>query len=78
MNGICKLFIEINNSKDLNQFISLINESLEQNDPIENVNKIIAESIFDSIIDKNYIKQFISEEQIGGRCWAYALSAVII
>ncbi len=34
-----KLFIEINNSKDLNQFINLINESLEKNDPIENVKK---------------------------------------
>ena len=25
-NGICKLFIEINNSKDLNQFIELLNQ----------------------------------------------------
>ncbi len=45
MNGISKLFIEINNSKDWNQFINLINES-EQNHPIENVNKIIAESFY--------------------------------
>ena len=49
LNGICKLFIEINNSKDLNQFISLINESLEYNEPIENVNKIIISSYLFSL-----------------------------
>ena len=77
LNGICKLFIEINNSEDLNQFINLINESIDKNESVENVNKIIGDSLLESIIDKNYIGQFKSEEQEDGRCWAYSLSAVI-
>ena len=77
LNGVCKLFIEINNSDDLNQFINLVNQSLNYKDPIEEVNNIIGSSILDKIIDENYIAQFKSENQIGGRCWAYSLSAVI-
>lgn len=62
MNGTCKLFIEINNSEDLNQFINLINESIDKNESVENVNKIIGDSLLENIIDKNYIGQFKSEE----------------
>ena len=76
LNGTCKLFVEINNSNDLNQFINLFNESLGQ-DPIEEINKIIGDSILDTIIETNYINQFESVIQEGSRCWAYALSAVI-
>ena len=76
LNGTCNLFVEINNSNDLNQFINLFNESLGQ-DPIEEINKIIGDSILDTIIETNYINQFESVKQVGSRCWAYALSAVI-
>ncbi len=62
LNGTCKLFIEINNSEDLNQFINLINESIDKNESVENVNKIIGDSLLENIIDKNYIGQFKSEE----------------
>ena len=58
-NGVCNLFVEINNSKDLNQFIDLLNESLEYKDPLEPlepINTIIREAFLDKIIDENYIK----------------------
>ena len=38
LNGVCKLFVEINNSEDLNQFINLVNETLNYNEPIEHIN----------------------------------------
>lgn len=77
-NGIGKLFIEINNSEDLNQFIELLNQSLDYNDDIFKINQIIGSSLLDKIVDENYIKQFKSEVQGGeGLCWAYSLSAII-
>ena len=77
LNGVCNLFVEINNSEDLNQFINLVNEALNNNEPLEYINKVIGDTLLDKIIDENYIEQFNSVEQIGGRCWAYSLSAVI-
>ena len=77
LNGVCNLFVEINNSKDLNQFIDLVNKALDYNDPIDFINKIIGNSLLDKIIDENYIKQFNSVSQEGARCWAWALSEVI-
>ena len=77
LNGVCKLFVEINNSEDLNQFIQLINEALDYNEPIDYINKTIGDILLDKIIDENYIGQFNSENQKGGRCWAWALSAII-
>ena len=77
LNGVCNLFVEINNSEDLNQFINLVNEALNYNEPLEYINKVIGDTLLDKIIDENYIEQFNSVEQIGGRCWAYSLSAVI-
>lgn len=68
--------VEINNSEDLNQFINLVNEAL-YNEPIDYINKIIGDTLLNKIIDENYIGQFNSEEQKGGRCWAWALSAII-
>ena len=77
-NGICKLFAEINNSEDLNQFIELLNQSIDFNDPIDKINAIITNSLFDKIVNDNYIMQFKSEDQENEPfCWAYALSAVI-
>ncbi len=61
MNVICKLFIEINNSEDLNQLINLINESFDKNEPKENIIKIIDESLLDNIIDKNYKKNIFNK-----------------
>ena len=42
-----------------------------------NVNSLELLLMLDKIIDENYIGQFNSENQIGGRCWAWALSAII-
>ena len=61
----------------MNQFINLVNEALDYNDPIQSINKIVGNSLFDKIIDENYINQFKSVNQKGSRCWAWALSAVI-
>ena len=84
-NGICKLFIEINNSQDLNQFIDLLNksiESLEYNEPKEKINAIIGNAFLDKIVEENYIKQFKAEDQrknIKNQkvCFQYGISAAI-
>ena len=78
-NGIAKLFYEINNSDDLNQFINLLNQSLEyEDDPLQKINTIIGDAFLDKIIDENYIKQFKPENQADSPlCWAYAISASI-
>ena len=77
-NGRCKLFVEINNSKDLNLFIELLNKSLNHDDPINKINTIIGKSLLDKIVFENYINQFKSENQKDENlCWAFALSAVI-
>ena len=77
-NGIAKLFYEINNSDDLNQFIDLLNQSLEYEDPLQKINTIIGDAFLDKIIDENYIKEFKSENQADAPlCWAYAISASI-
>ena len=41
----------------------MINESLELNEPLEIINNIISDSLLDKIINENYNKQFISENQ---------------
>ena len=72
------MFVEINNSKDLNLFIELLNKSLNHDDPINKINTIIGKSLLDKIVFENYINQFKSENQKNeGLCWAFALSAVI-
>ena len=77
LNGVGNLFAEINNSKDLNNFVGILNESLEY-EGIEKINTIIGDSLLDKIIDENYIKQFISEDQGNNPlCWLYSLSSVI-
>ena len=58
-----KLFVEINNSENFNEFIKMVNEALEYNEPLEIINNIIADSLLDKIINENYNKQFISENQ---------------
>jgi hypothetical protein len=81
LNGRCKLFIEINNSKDLNQFIELLNQALddkEYNKPIDKINTIIGNLLLDKIVEENYIKQLDSKDQKNEPlCWAYSLSTVI-
>ena len=61
----------------MNHIINLVNEALDYNAPIQSINKVVGNSLFDKIIDENYINQFKSENQIGTRCWAWALSVVI-
>ena len=78
LNGKANLFVEINNSENLNEFIKMINEALEYNEPLEIINNIIADSLLDKIINENYNNQFISEDQGNSSwCWAYSISACI-
>ena len=79
LNGVANLYYEINNSEELNEFINLINESLDYNDSQEQINQIIGDLLLDKIINNNYIKQFKSEDQgkDTGWCWAYSISSVI-
>ena len=77
LNGICNLFIEINNSKDLNQFIDLLNKSLEKyHNPLDEINTIIADAFLDKIVNENY--KFDAKDQGNlPECWAYAISTPI-
>ena len=78
LNGVANLFYEINNSEDLNEFIQLINESLDYNDAEEQINQIIGDLLLDKIVNNNYIQQFKPEDQGEmGWCWAYSISSVI-
>ena len=78
LNGVANLFYEINNSDELNEFINLINESLDYNDAQEQINKAIGDLLLDKIINNNYISQFKPEDQgTMGWCWAYSISSVI-
>ena len=51
LNGVCNLFSEINNSKDLNNFVDTLNKSLEE-EGIEKINKIIGDSLLDKKLTK--------------------------
>ena len=78
LNGVCNLFIEVNNSQNLNEIITLINESLDNKDPLEELNNIIGDILLKKIIDVNYIGQFKAEDQCEtGWCWAFSISTVI-
>lgn len=76
-NGICNLFIEINNSKDLNLFIDLLNKSLEKyNDPLDEINTIIGDAFLDRLVYENY-KFDAKDQDKKPECWAYAISTSI-
>jgi hypothetical protein len=57
--------------KDLNQIKQEEFGDLDYQKTIENINKIILNSLLEKIIEKDYMKQ------IGPTCWAYSLSAII-
>ena len=78
LNGVCNLFIRIDNSQNINELINMINESLDYHDPIKEFNNIIGGILLNKIIGVNYIGQFKAENQGDmGWCWAYSISAAI-
>ena len=84
--GGCKLFVEINNSKNLNEFIDLFNEAISmfnlkynynsKENPNSLMNLLSLTSIND-YVNSNVINKFNAKEQIGGTCYANAISAGI-
>ena len=83
--GESKLFVKTNNSKDLNDFIDLLNKGIQEDNEYTNEytnanNKLldmIGNSFLLKIVDENYIKQFDVFEQKDKICWLYSFSTVI-
>lgn len=70
--GDCKLFVEINNSQNLNEFIKLINEAVDYKDNglINDISSAAIQTYVNSEINN-----FQAREQKGGTCYANAISA---
>ncbi len=79
--GESKLFVKTNNSKDLNDFIDLLNKGIQEDNEYTNANNklldMIGNSILLKIVDENYIKQFDVFNQKDKICWLYSFSTVI-
>ena len=80
--GESKLFVKTNNSKDLNDFIDLLNKGIiEENNEFTANNKLldmIGNSFLLKIVDENYIKQFdVFDQNENKICWLYSFSTVI-
>lgn len=83
--GESKLFVKTNNSKDLNDFIDLLNKGIQEDNEYTNEytnanNKLldmIGNSFLLKIVDENYIKQFDVFNQKDKICWLYSFSTVI-
>lgn len=86
ISGECKLFVEVNNSQNLNKFIDLINEAIgelnirnNKEDP-KNPNSLInllSSTFINDYVNSEDINKFKVNRQIGGTCYANAISASI-
>jgi len=75
--GECKLFIALNNSKNMEEFVSLINQALDFKDhPFNGLMDIITTSGIHSFVN-SYSYDFGARNQIFGTCWANACAACI-
>ena len=84
--GECKLFVEVNNSQNLNEFIDLINEAIGElnirnnkenpTNPNSLINLLSSTSI-NYYINSGDINKFKVNRQTGGTCYANATSASI-
>ena len=86
VSGECKLFVEVNNSQNLNKFIDLINEAigeLNYKNNIENVQNpnslinLLSSTNINNYVNSEVINKFDSKEQEGLTCYANAISAGI-
>ena len=87
VSGECKLFVEVNNSKNLNKFIELFNEGIglfnfqynsnSKENPRSLMNLLSLTSI-NNYVHSNIINQFKAKNQGNeGTCYAHAISAAI-
>ena len=86
VSGECKLFVEINNSQNLNKFIDILNEAIGEvnnrnnQEIIKNPNSLInllSSTVIDNYVNSDVINKFKAKEQIGGTCYANAIAAAI-
>ena len=84
--GECKLFVEVNNSQNLNKFIDLINEAIGElntrnnKENPKNPNSLInllSSTFINDYINSEDINKFKVNKQTGGTCYANAISASI-
>ena len=76
--GECKLFVSLNNSNTLNEFVSLINHALNYKDlPSNGLMDIISTSAIHSFVNSYSNENFGARNQIFGTCWANACAACI-
>ena len=86
ISGECKLFVEVNNSQNLNKFIDLINEAIGElnirnnKENPKNPNSLInllSSTFINDYINSEDINKFKVNRQTLGTCYANAISASI-
>ena len=87
LSGECKLFIEINNSKNLNKFIDLFNEAIglfnfqynsNSKDNPRSLTNLLSLTSINNYVNSNIINKFEAKDQgQEGTCYAHAISAAI-
>ena len=76
--GYCRLFIALNNQETINEFITLINESLDyKGASLNGLVDVIGSSSINSYVNSYSNNLFLSKNQIFGTCWANACAACI-
>ena len=76
--GYFRLFIALNNQETINEFITLINESLDfKGGSLNGLIDIIGSSSINSYVNSYSNNLFLSKNQIFGTCWANACAAYI-
>ena len=86
ISGECKLFVEVNNSQNLGEFIDLMNEAIGElntrnnKESPKNPNSLInllSSTFINDYINSEDINKFKVNKQTGGTCYANAISASI-
>ena len=86
LSGECKLFVEINNSKNLNKFIDLLNEAIglfnfKTNSNIKenprSLMNLLSSTSINNYVNSEVINKFEAKKQNKGTCYANAISAAI-
>ena len=84
--GECKLFIEINNSQNLNKFIDLMNEAVGELNNRNNIEiaknpnslvNLLSSTMANDYVNSSVINKFTPNDQEGGTCYANATAASI-
>ena len=85
--GECKLFVEINNSQNLTNFIDIINEAIGELNNKNNIEiaknpnsliNLLSSTAVNDYVNSQVINKFEAKSQKGGTCYANAVAAGIL